>query len=140
VSFIARPSIQEFSVPGPLDRPSQRYFDWVDDEVPAVQVVRDGDRVAMHLLSMERPAIELRAAPSVDGREKFDVCGGILVREPAGGRFVFEEPSPGRLRISLEGFTPRLPRIVYILTHALVHEYVMWSFRRHMEVPQLEAS
>lgn len=138
MGFVARPSIQEFSILRPVDRPGQLYFDWVDREVPGVRAVWDGGQVGLHLFGMDRPAILLKPSPEPGG-EAYEVCGGLLVHEPAGGRFVFEVPSPDRLRIVLEGFTPRLPRTIFVLTHALVHEFVMWSFRRHMQTAQLEA-
>lgn len=140
MTFVSPPSIQDFRVPPGLAHPADRYFRWVDEQVPGVRVQRLDERVAMHLWGSRRPAILLEPSGRDDGVEAFRVIGGFMVARPPGGEFRFESIESGRLRIVLCGFRPRLPKLLFMLTHSLVHEAVMWWFQRHVEVPLIEES
>ena len=128
--FRAAPSIQKM---GTTDRSAEdvanAYFDWVDESIPAVGVGKEGQRIEFNLITGKRPAIALEVIESTPDHKTYRVVGGYLVKSPPGGEFVFNVQNQ-ELTISLKDFTPRLPRVVYVATHALVHSIVMWAFGR----------
>lgn len=108
------------------------YFSWLHETLDGVRVAVDGDDVGMHLLGSTAAAIMLRQTHRNPNRVEYRVVGGYLVADEPGGVFVFESTATDGLRISLEGFTPRLPPLVYAVTHSIVHERVMRRFCRHL--------
>ena len=128
--FRASPSIQQI---GTTDRSASdvavAYFDWIEDAIPAVGVGKDGERIDFNVLTSKRPAIALEVVESTPEFETYRVVGGYLVGSPPGGQFVFDVQNQ-KLTISLTDFTPRLPRFVYVTTHAIAHSIVMWAFGR----------
>lgn len=140
MSWVAAPSVQ--IVPGVWSSAADaadEYFDWVARRVPAVRVVSSEHGVDMHLFGSREPAISLRRGPQGTDRAHFDVAGGWLVAPAAGGAFVFELHG-NAVRIALSGFTPRLPRWIFVATHGAVHEVVMSAYQRRRRSPQLPAN
>ena len=105
---------------------------------PFLNVRVEGGRVAHFSLRPGRvPLLRLRFDPdhSPDGRQLFSVTGGRLVADAdPSGRLEFREVLGGKVVLAaVHDFSPRLPWPVYQGTQALVHQFVMRRFRRHME-------
>ena len=68
--------------------------------------------------------------PKVD-RAVFTIRGGLLATPQAGGSFEFRRVLDGEAVLcSLDGFAPRLPWPIYLLTQAPLHVRVMRAFGR----------
>ena len=66
-------------------------------------------------------------------RQVFSISGGVLSRSSQGGQFELRQVFDKRtLLIAIHDYRPRLPWLVYICTQALLHSWVMSSFRRHL--------
>ena len=109
------------------------YFDWLSQRVPGVKVRTRDDVRHLLLWGSKRPAISLARA----GGAAFRVCGGFLVAPEPGGSFSFRNDG-AELLMELRGFTPRLPRFIYSITHSVLHALVMWAFCHFLARHQFE--
>lgn len=88
------------------------------------------------LRGLQRPLLILAprqaALPCTDQRV-FDIRAGLLVAAPYAGRFELRQVlDASTLMTAIHDFTPRLPWLLYRMTQALVHGWVMAAFRRHL--------
>ena len=68
------------------------------------------------------------------GRKVLLVVGGLLARQPQQGRLEFRQVLEGQTMIAaIHDFGPRLPWLIYRMSQALVHEWVMHRFRRYLK-------
>lgn len=85
--------------------------------------------------SLELLRLSRRDENSYEGREFFEISGGVLARTGGElrGRFEFRKVSePGIVLAAIHDFTPRLPWWVYQGSQALAHLWVMRGFARHL--------
>lgn len=77
--------------------------------------------------------LELISEASDSARDKFHIVGGVLSRTTTTGWLEFRQVSQRRHTLAaIHGFVPALPWLVYRLTQAPVHAFVMFCFGRHL--------
>lgn len=99
-----------------------------------INVDTDGDVSVFRFASI--PLLRLQFIPdrSDDDRQLFYVNGGKLVRRKDYGWLEFRRVLDGRYIISaIHEFVPSLPWVVYVLTQANAHAWVMDRFGRYLE-------
>jgi hypothetical protein len=102
-----------------------------------VDVQADG-RCQFRVLGIRHPLLELTlsAERSTADRQLLYITGGLLVAGKDGeekGRLEFREVLGGRALLSaIHGFQPSLPWFLYTISQALVHQFVMLFFGRHL--------
>lgn len=83
--------------------------------------------------------LQLRFDPerSAPDRQLFVIDAGVLVdrrNDATLGRLEFREVLERRFVLAaIHDYTPALPWVLYAATQALVHLWVMWGFRRHLD-------
>ena len=118
------------------------YMRWLDGFAgPLIRVkVREteqGPVARFHVRPLPRPVLELThsADRSTPDRALFYVTGGLLAEIDGGkrGRLEFREVLEGTtLLAAIHDFAPRLPWVLYRLTQAAAHLFVMAQFGRHL--------
>jgi uncharacterized protein YbjT (DUF2867 family) len=67
-------------------------------------------------------------------RDKFHIVGGILSKTTTTGWLEFRQVAHKRYTLAaIHGFVPALPWLIYILTQAPLHAWVMFAFGRHLQ-------
>jgi len=103
---------------------------------PFIRVTVDEDNTCrFYLRGIPRPLLVLSWSRerSAEDRQLFYLTDGLLVRKVPGGRarMEFREVLGGEAVLAgVHDFSPRLPWMVYNLSQALVHLWVMAGFRR----------
>lgn len=129
-----------------LELPPGRDAQWVAEEYPRwlerflpffLRISYDGDTLQIALRPVARPMLELtqRRDAAGPGRYLLGVTGGLLAAENPQGdpRLEFRlTPDGGHVLAALQDFEPRLPWWLYGWTQAIVHEGVMFAFRRYL--------
>ncbi len=134
-------SVQRLHLPQGWDaeRVAREYLEWLVRALPILRVRKDKPlRVSFHLWTLTLPLLLLELAPAASTPERalFYVRGGALAH-PRGTRgsgrleFLLVSGKPEVLA-AVHDFHPRLPWWLYVVSHALVHELVMWAFGRHL--------
>jgi len=118
------------------ERVAREYLSWLVRALPVLRVREDGAlRVSFHFGALALPLLILELAPaaSTPDRALFYVRGGALAHSMGTGRleFLCVSGKPAVLA-AVHDFRPRLPWWLYVFSHALVHELVMWAFGRHL--------
>jgi uncharacterized protein YbjT (DUF2867 family) len=118
------------------ERVAREYLEWLVRTLPILRVRKDNAlRVSFHLGALAVPLLLLELAPgaSTPDRALFYVRGGSLAHANGSGRLEFLCVS-GKPEVlaAVHDFRPRLPWWAYVISHALVHELVMWAFGRHL--------
>jgi len=112
------------------------YVRWLDARFrPLVRAVANpGGGWRAHLGGGGGPVLlELVPDPAMwtEDRAVFTIRGGLLATPQAGGSFEFRRVLDGEAVLcSLDGFAPRLPWPIYLLTQAPLHVRVMRAFGR----------
>ena len=77
--------------------------------------------------------LELIEAASGDDRDKFHIVGGLLSKTTTTGWFEFRQVANRRHTLAaIHGFVPALPWLIYRLSQAPLHAWVMRAFGRHL--------
>jgi uncharacterized protein YbjT (DUF2867 family) len=77
--------------------------------------------------------LELIEDASGDGRDKFHIVGGVLSKTTTTGWFEFKQVADRRHTLAaIHGFVPALPWLIYRMTQAPVHAWVMHRFGMHL--------
>ncbi len=101
-----------------------------------VRVAVDSEEnICFFFSTLRTPLLVLRHSPerSTPERQLYFLDGGLLSRTGAGGRFELRQVLDGRtMLVAIHDYAPRLPWLVYILTQAKFHAWVMAAFRRHL--------
>ncbi|MBS2011418.1 MAG: NAD(P)H-binding protein [Deltaproteobacteria bacterium] len=118
---------------------AEEYMRWLPRFLsPLLHVTVDDANVCrFHLRPLGKPLLELTLAPerSTSQRQLFYVTGGLLAGEAPGlrPRLEFRSVLDGAYVLAaINDFVPRLPWLVYKLTQAIFHLWVMRSFGRHL--------
>lgn len=117
---------------------SNEYMNWLPQFFrPLIRVVRipGTPRVTFSLAFLPWPllVLELIDQGADRSRDKFHIVGGILSRTTTTGWFEFRQVAKRQYTLAaIHGFVPALPWLVYILTQAPIHAWVMHSFGRHL--------
>jgi uncharacterized protein YbjT (DUF2867 family) len=117
---------------------SDAYVDWLPQFFrPFIRVARvpGTPRVTFLLAFLPWPLLilELMNAGDDKTRDKFHIVGGILSKTTTTGWFEFRQVADRRYTLAaIHGFVPALPWLVYILTQAPIHAWVMRGFARHL--------
>jgi uncharacterized protein YbjT (DUF2867 family) len=93
------------------------------------------ENIRFFFSNLRAPLLVLCHAPerSTPERQLFFLDGGLLSRAGTRGRFEMRQVLDGRtLLVAIHDYAPRLPWLVYILTQAKFHAWVMAAFRRHL--------
>ncbi len=131
-------SVQRLALPSGwnAERVAREYLEWLVAALPVVRVKKDNAlRVSFNLWALALPLLLLELAPgaSTYDRALFYVRGGALAQAGGGGRLEFLCVSgKSEILAAVHDFRPRLPWWLYVISHALVHELVMWAFGRHL--------
>ena len=137
-------SVQRFRLPAGKDAEwaGAEYMRWLDGFAgPLIRVkvteTADGARARFHVRPLPRPVLELThsADRSTPDRALFYVTGGLLAEIDGGkrARLEFREVLDGTtLLAAIHDFAPRLPWVLYRLTQAAAHLFVMAQFGRHL--------
>jgi hypothetical protein len=114
---------------------AQRYFQWLATQLLGLIGVRHHDSTQLDLLLIGVPVVKLRQIETGPQRHRYDVVGGWLVAAPS-GTFEFLCMPDQAVYAVLDGFRPRLPWLVYRMTHAYVHDRFMCRFSRTIGASQ----
>ena len=77
--------------------------------------------------------LELIEAASSDDRDKFHIVGGALSKTTTTGWFEFRQVAHRRHTLAaIHGFVPALPWLIYLMSQAPVHAWVMHAFGLHL--------
>lgn len=131
-------SVQRLRLPAGWDAEgvAREYLAWLVRALPVLRVRRhDALKVSFQLWTWSLPLLLLEFAPhaSTSDRALFYVRGGALARGAQSGRLEFlMVPGTQEVLAAVHDFRPRLPWWLYVISHALVHELVMWAFGRHL--------
>lgn len=106
---------------------------------PFIQVKVSGDHtIRFYLLGLFRPLLELdySESRSTPDRALYYITGGLLAQQTPGlkGRLEFRVIPGGRYALAaIHEFTPSLPWILYQLSQARIHLWVMHAFIRYLK-------
>ncbi len=118
---------------------SDAYMRWLPEFLkPFIRVERSpgSSRITFSLALVSRPLLilELIDLGPDHTRDKFHIVGGLLSKTTTTGWLEFRQVANKRYTLAaIQEFVPSLPWIVYILTQAPVHAWVMRHFRKHLE-------
>ena len=104
----------------------------------ALRVEVDGKSCRFRVPPLRRPLLELEFDPASGSSDRavLTVAGGLLVdpAAPRPGRLEFRTTPDGLSILSgVHDFAPRLPLKLYRFTQAVLHQWVMNAFGRHLE-------
>jgi nucleoside-diphosphate-sugar epimerase len=116
------------------------YFRWLPEFLKPFVVVEPGDELGKWIFRfawMRYPLLIIKYSSerSTADRQVFYVKGGLLAssEQSPNSRLEFREVLDHQIYLAaIHEFRPALPWIVYQYTQALVHLWVMTSFRRHL--------
>lgn len=117
---------------------SNVYMDWLPRFFRAiirVERVTGTPRVTFSLAFLKRPllVLELIDQGADDTRDKFHIVGGILSKTTTTGWLEFRQVAQRRYTLAaIHGFVPALPWMIYIVSQAPVHAWVMHAFGRYL--------
>ena len=132
-------SVQRMTLPAgwTAKRAAREYLLWLPRFLSGfLRVDLDSvDRFSFVLAPLNLPLLVLRWAPerSSRNRQLFYVTGGLL-RGPQGKpRFELRQVLGGRTLLTVvHDYEPRLPWIVYVLSQAVFHRWLMYRFAAHL--------
>jgi uncharacterized protein YbjT (DUF2867 family) len=116
---------------------AREYMDWLPTFFRAVVTVRfpEENRVEFRLAFLARPLLVMRYIQEAHGvdRRKFNIVGGWLSRTTDTGWLEFRQIDHKKYTLaSIHEFVPRLPWIIYRMTQAPLHRFVMVMFGRRL--------
>ena len=117
---------------------ANEYMDWLPRFFRAVvRVTRapETGRVVFSLAFLPTPLLVLEyvQSPTDLERQKFHIVAGVLTKTTSTGWLEFRQVAHARFTLaSIHEFVPALPWLVYIVTQAPVHAFVMHRFGRHL--------
>ncbi len=119
---------------------AEEYFRWLPRFLRPWIVVHTGAEKGIwifRLVFLKAPLLILKHSQerSTADRQVFAIVGGLLVRtqQSSLSRLEFREVLNGQVSLAaIHEFHPSLPWVVYKYTQALVHLWVMLSFKRHL--------
>jgi len=140
-------SVQRFVLPAgrTAEWVAREYLAWLPRGLAAlVRVEARDDRVFTVSLRFlpRRPLLVLQRVEhkSWPDRWLFSITGGLLAQPGRHQRIEFREVLGKRhVLVALQDFKPRLPWLLYLLTQARLHLWVMRSFARHLARADREA-
>ena len=118
---------------------AREYTKWLPRAMWPFIGVRSQDGIhRFRLRGLGLVLLELADAPDRSSRDRylFLIKGGLLARTGGRteGRFEFRCVLGGRATLAaIHDFRPRLPWLLYSLTQALAHRWVMFRFGRHLD-------
>ena len=132
-------SVQRLRMPGGHDAlwAAESYMSWLPWAMwPLITVTTDENRCCrFYLRGLSKPLLVLQFARGRSRRDRqlFYVVGGILSRDRGRGRLEMRLiPDSDNLLCALHDFRPRLTWLVYTMTQAIAHVFVMRAFARHL--------
>ncbi|MBS2025302.1 MAG: NAD(P)H-binding protein [Deltaproteobacteria bacterium] len=118
---------------------SDEYIAWLPRFLrPIVRVERvTGTARLTFSLALLRPpllVLELIDLGADRARDKFHIVGGLLTKTTTTGWLEFRQVANKRYTLAaIQEFVPSLPWLLYIVTQAPLHAWVMRRFARHLE-------
>jgi uncharacterized protein YbjT (DUF2867 family) len=100
-----------------------------------IRVTQRGDLVCFRFALLGRPLLELRLMPGDEGgeRRKFHIVGGLLSATRDTGWLEFRQVQDRRYTLAaIHEFVPSLPWLLYRISQAPLHAWVMRRFGRHL--------
>lgn len=118
---------------------ASRYFGWLPHFMfPFIRIIQIDERIDFRTLNFRDPLLSLRYSherSSLD-RQLFYICGGMLADKNEinkKGRLEFRRTlNRHHVICAIHDFKPRLPWYIYKFTQAIVHLFVMKSFRDYL--------
>ncbi len=116
---------------------AREYASWLPTAFrPFINVKRDDDHnLRFFLRPLPWPLLVLSYDEDVSrkNRQLFWITAGLLARHNPAGRLEFRTVLQGHRAIgAIHDFIPRLPWLLYLLTQAKIHHFVMRAFDRHL--------
>ena len=117
---------------------SNEYMSWLPRffrTLVRVTRVPESQRITFSLALLPWPLLVLEFIDQGADRtrDKFHIVGGILSKTTTTGWLEFRQVAQRRYTLAaIHGFVPALPWVVYILTQAPVHAWVMHAFGRYL--------
>ncbi len=103
---------------------------------PILQVEVYGEKCTFYGPFLDEPLLILERSPtrSTIDRQLFYIKGGLLAKDTLRGRLEFREVLGGKYIIAaIHEFKPKLPWIIYKMTQAPIHYFVMKAFNRRLK-------
>ena len=132
-------SVQRVALPPGRDARwvGEEYARWLHDFMGAlIQVTVDDNVVRFFAGPFPWPLLILERDDDISQpqRSLFWIRGGLLAGRNPMARLEFRRiPTKQAVLTAIHQFQPRLPWMLYMLTQAHVHDYVMGSFGRHLK-------
>ena len=117
---------------------AKEYLRWLPGIFPAllrVDVFEDGT-AEFRIKFLKKPLLILKrsAELSTPDRQLLYIRGGLLAQSVGRGRLEFlETRGLNSILAAVHEYRPSLPWLIYSLTQAKVHAWVMFSFRNHLK-------
>ncbi len=120
---------------------ASEYFSWLPRGLKPFILVHPGDEPGIWIFRLaflpQFPMLLLKYCPerSMPDRQLFYIVGGLLAKsqQSSNSRLEFREVmNRGVYLAAIHEFRPALPWLIYRYTQALVHLWVMRSFRNHL--------
>ena len=132
-------SVQRMTLPAGRDADwaAVEYARWLPRALRGlIRVDVDGNRTCRFFLALfgiELLVLTHSAARSSSDRQLYFISGGRLSRPAERGRFELRQLLDGRtLMTAIHDYEPRLPWLLYVVSQALFHLWVMRAFARHL--------
>ncbi|OIJ13740.1 hypothetical protein BKP37_09560 [Anaerobacillus alkalilacustris] len=107
-----------------------RYFQWLATESKNIISVSFKDKsYSLYVKFLKNPVLILTIQTSTDQKVVLHVTGGLLAKKKQKGTFSFSLSDDKQIVVALESFEPRLPWMIYRITQAPIHEFVMKKFQ-----------
>ncbi len=116
---------------------AKSYMRWLPKFLfPFLNIVKDGDCLEFKILGFKRPLLilEFSNERTFEGRDLFYIRGGSLSNDYPAARLEFRRgPKDDFVIAAIHNFRPSLPWLIYRLTQAKIHAFVIWSFGRWLK-------
>lgn len=118
------------------DTVSKEYFKWLPRFFkPYIVIDNDGPIYYFKTPFFEKALLIVEYSPERSSKERvlYYIKGGFLAHGEGRGRLEFRNILDGRFTMAaIHEFKPRLPWFIYRYTQALIHAFVMYSFRKYL--------
>ena len=121
------------STPTPTFEIAQSYFEWLNRASKSIiKTTFEKNTYKLYFRFFKKPLLSLTIIKNSETETTFAVSGGMLAKQNQKGTFTFKKvtESDKHYVIALEKFEPSLPWLLYRLTQAPIHEFVMEKFQQ----------
>lgn len=112
---------------------AQNYFQWLAQaSMNVIKVTCENHTYKLYIHLLPTPVLILTLSNLSNDKAVYNVTGGLLAKKNQAGTFVFSRSIEKKQDyvIALEQFEPKLPWLLYRVTQAPIHEWVMAKYQQ----------